>query len=302
MRRCSRAAPSSPASAWSPCMAARAASSTRARPTGGRSPGSSRPCRIPVVANGDVATAADAATHPCELRRRRGDGRPRALRRAMGRRRDRARCRRPTRDRLPRVAGELADYVVAHYQDMLSLYGIESGLQAGAQASRLVSRPPCAVSRRRDAQGGSDGDRASRRHRRAARRPSPSARRASCQASRMNFERQRRQPPSAAIAAQIVLNTIRRPVIMIGAGRPHQLCQCRCRGLLPLERLDPGEEQPGALRAVRQPAADAGRPGARAAGAGQRVPRRRLLAAHRHGEDRRPLCRAGAGASRLGRA
>jgi tRNA-dihydrouridine synthase len=34
-----------------------------------------------------------------------------------------------TDERLPRGASELADYVVAHYQDMLSLYGIESGLR-----------------------------------------------------------------------------------------------------------------------------------------------------------------------------
>ena len=57
----------------------------------------------------------------------------------------------------------------------------------------------------------------------------------------------------------------------------------------------------GAFRALRQPDPDAGRPGARAAGAGQRIPRRHLLAAHRHREDRRSLRRAGPGTARLGR-
>ncbi len=57
----------------------------------------------------------------------------------------------------------------------------------------------------------------------------------------------------------------------------------------------------GPFRAVRQPDADPGRPGARAPRARQRIPRRRFVAAPRHREDRRSLRRAGAGTAGIGR-
>src|SRR5262249_47376155 len=84
---------------------------------------------IPVVANGDVETPADAAAR---LRQSGADavmigrahyGAPwiagNIAHAAAG----------TTDERLPGNTGELADYAIAHYQDMLSLYGIESGLR-----------------------------------------------------------------------------------------------------------------------------------------------------------------------------
>jgi tRNA-dihydrouridine synthase B len=84
---------------------------------------------IPVVANGDVETAADAAAI---LERSGADavmvgrahyGAPWAAAAiaaiAAGR----------SATGVPASAAELADYVIGHYQDMLSLHGIESGLR-----------------------------------------------------------------------------------------------------------------------------------------------------------------------------
>ena len=65
--------------AWSPCMAARAASSTRARPTGRRSRAVKEAVSIPVVANGDSRDAGGRAADAARVRRRCGDDRPRAL-------------------------------------------------------------------------------------------------------------------------------------------------------------------------------------------------------------------------------
>ena len=84
---------------------------------------------VPVVANGDVATPADAV----EILQKSGAdavmigrahyGAPWAAgaiaHTAAG----------TGRDRQPHTPFEFADYVVAHYEDMLALYGIESGLR-----------------------------------------------------------------------------------------------------------------------------------------------------------------------------
>ena len=84
---------------------------------------------IPVVANGDVGSPADAA----EILEQSGAdavmvGRAQ-LRRAVDGRRHRGggggRCASACRDK----PASLADYVVAHYEDMLALYGVESGLR-----------------------------------------------------------------------------------------------------------------------------------------------------------------------------
>ncbi len=51
---------SRPACGWSPCMAARAASSTKGAPTGRRCAPSRTPCRSRVVVNGDIQSFDDA--------------------------------------------------------------------------------------------------------------------------------------------------------------------------------------------------------------------------------------------------
>ena len=120
---------------------------------------------IPVVANGDVGTPADAAAILEQFRRRRRDDRPRPLRRAVDGRRHRASR---GRQRCRRRRAELADYVVAHYEDMLSLYGVESGLrQARKHLGWYLDRhaPSCAAeTRKRDP----DRNRTGHRDRRAA--------------------------------------------------------------------------------------------------------------------------------------
>ena len=84
---------------------------------------------IPVVANGDVATAADAATI---LRMSGADavmigrahyGAPWIAGSIAHAAAGAAAAREPAQ------GAELAEYVIAHYQDMLSLYGTESGLR-----------------------------------------------------------------------------------------------------------------------------------------------------------------------------
>ena len=84
---------------------------------------------IPVVANGDVETLADAETVLAQsgadavMVGRAHYGAPwaagRIARQAEGR----------DAETVPADAASLADYVVAHYEDMLALYGIESGLR-----------------------------------------------------------------------------------------------------------------------------------------------------------------------------
>ena len=152
---------------------------------------------------------------------------------------------------------------------------------AGAQASRLVSRPPCARNRRRPQR----------------RRSSPALEPATViallargilQPSTPHAGREcgmsvEATPGAEALAsvAQIVLNTIRRPVIMIDARRFHHLRQCRCRGFLPLQRGDPGAQYAGEARSPS--AARCWRWSNRcASGApGQRIPGRHVVAAPR---------------------
>jgi nifR3 family TIM-barrel protein len=79
---------------------------------------------IPLVANGDVCSAKDATV----IRERSGAdavmvgrahyGAPWAAGVIAGEAAD-----------IPEAAGVMADYVVAHYEDMLALYGVESGLR-----------------------------------------------------------------------------------------------------------------------------------------------------------------------------
>ncbi len=84
---------------------------------------------IPVVANGDVATAADAAAILEQSRAdavmigRAGYGRPWLAGSIAS-----AAAGRPV-EAVPSDHQALADYVVEHYEDMLSLYGRESGLR-----------------------------------------------------------------------------------------------------------------------------------------------------------------------------
>ena len=103
---------------------------------------------IPVVANGDVGTPADAVA----ILDNSGADAVMIGRAHYGAPWTAGAIARAAAGDWPATPGRLsmADYVVAHYEDMLSLYGVESGLQAGAQASRLVSRPPRAACRRRD--------------------------------------------------------------------------------------------------------------------------------------------------------
>lgn len=84
---------------------------------------------IPVVANGDVATAEDAAGileqsgADAVMAGRSHYGAPwtaGVIAAAAGK---------SAATGVPRSSTELADYVVAHYEDMLALYGIESGLR-----------------------------------------------------------------------------------------------------------------------------------------------------------------------------
>ncbi len=83
---------------------------------------------VPVVANGDVETAADAV----EILERSGADAVMGGRAHYGApwaAADIACAALGLPSTAPQSRGELADYVVAHYQDMLSLYGIESGLR-----------------------------------------------------------------------------------------------------------------------------------------------------------------------------
>ena len=84
---------------------------------------------IPVVANGDVATAADAAEILAQsgadavMVGRASYGAPWAPGAIV------AGLSGGSAPGAPTDAAAMADYVVAHYQDMLSLYGVESGLR-----------------------------------------------------------------------------------------------------------------------------------------------------------------------------
>jgi tRNA-dihydrouridine synthase B len=84
---------------------------------------------VPVVANGDVATSADAveilakSAADAVMVGRAHYGAPWAAGAIAH-----AAAGAPV-ERLPWIPAELAEYVIAHYEDMLSLYGIESGLR-----------------------------------------------------------------------------------------------------------------------------------------------------------------------------
>lgn len=84
---------------------------------------------IPVVANGDVATALDAA----EILEQSGADAVMAGRSHYGAPWTAgviaAAATNGTASGVPQSSAEMADYVVAHYEDMLALYGIESGLR-----------------------------------------------------------------------------------------------------------------------------------------------------------------------------
>lgn len=84
---------------------------------------------IPVVANGDVATALDAA----EILAQSGADAVMAGRSHYGAPWTAgviaAAATNGTAAGVPQSSAEMADYVVAHYEDMLALYGIESGLR-----------------------------------------------------------------------------------------------------------------------------------------------------------------------------
>ncbi len=122
---------------------------------------------IPVVANGDVGTPADAAAilensgADAVMIGRAHYGAPWAAGAIAASRRPAASaCRQP-----PARTGRLRRRALPGHAVALRR---RKRPAAGAQASRLVSRPPRAVSCRRDAQGDPDGDRAGRRHRCAA--------------------------------------------------------------------------------------------------------------------------------------
>ena len=106
---------------------------------------------IPVVANGDVGDAGRCRGNPRAVRRRRRDGRPRPLRRAVDGRQHRAGGRRGGRPATPgpASAGRLRRRPLRGHAVALRR---RKRAEAGAQASRLVSRPPCAACRCRDAQ------------------------------------------------------------------------------------------------------------------------------------------------------
>lgn len=84
---------------------------------------------IPVVANGDVATPQDAAMileqsgADAVMSGRAHYGAPWTAGRIA------AAANGGTAAGLPQNSGEMADYAVAHYEDMLTLYGVESGLR-----------------------------------------------------------------------------------------------------------------------------------------------------------------------------
>lgn len=84
---------------------------------------------IPVVANGDVATPQDAAMileqsgADAVMSGRAHYGAPWTAGRIA------AAANGGTVAGLPQNSGEMADYAVAHYEDMLTLYGVESGLR-----------------------------------------------------------------------------------------------------------------------------------------------------------------------------
>ncbi len=80
---------------------------------------------IPVVANGDVCSPADAV----EILAQSGADAVMVGRASYGAPWTAGAIATGVKAGVPRAAEELADYVVAHYEDMLALYGVESGLR-----------------------------------------------------------------------------------------------------------------------------------------------------------------------------
>jgi len=80
---------------------------------------------IPVVANGDVSSAADAT----EILEQSGADAVMVGRASYGAPWTAGAIATGAAAAIPATPGDLADYVVAHYEDMLSLYGVESGLR-----------------------------------------------------------------------------------------------------------------------------------------------------------------------------
>ena len=260
--------------------------------------GQGRRSSIPVVANGDVATPADAADDARPVRRRRRDDRPRRATARPGSPGAIAAGAAGERRAAPAAASDWPTMSSTHYEDMLALYGVESGLrQARKHLGWYLDRhAPAAPPRLR----AGDHDRArdpAQTVAGAARRAFDDAGGTTCEEARMNVQRRRRRRRMRRRPDRAEHDP---PAGHHGrAGRHDHLRQCRRRGLLPRQRRRCWRATTlGALRAVRQPDPDAGRPGARAPRAGQRIPRRHLLAAPRHREGRRPLRRAGAGTAR----
>ncbi len=171
-------------------------------------------------------------------------------------------CKEAASRRLP-LARRWPTMSLAHYEDMLALYGVESGLrQARKHLGWYLDRHGTGLGALRS----DDHDRRSTLPQviRGAARRIPCCRREdrACRSGGMSVSA---YPVVAeADAAQIVLNTIRRPVIMIGPEGTHRLCQCRRGGFFRSSAADAAPQDAGAFRAVRQPDPGAGRSGARA--------------------------------------
>ncbi len=199
---------------------------------------------IPVVANGDVDLGGRCRADARTVRRRRGDGRPRAITARRGR-----------LPRSPRRAGAAAaqgiPQALKNWRTMWSpttrtcyrstASKAACGRPASISAGISTATPPSVSAEQRRAI--MTGRPAAKRDRRVAR----SVRRASRQPAategrRMNVTQA--ATPAPADAAQIVLNTIRHPVIMIGADRFHHLRQRRRGRFLPRQRDHAGRHTP----------------------------------------------------------
>ncbi len=214
---------------------------------------------IPVVANGDVGSPADAAAM---LEQSGADavmvGRAQ-LWRAVDRGADR-RCRRRRDDasNVPANGAAMADYVVAHYEDMLSLYGVESGLRQarkhlGWYLDRHAPGVGGAAQHDHDVARPGRGDPLARAHAFLTATEFEPLRTAHERISAFRGRRGRSRPDRAQHHPPAGDHD--RP------GRHHHLRQCRRRGFLPLERRCAFAQDAGAFRALRQPDPGAGRSG-----------------------------------------